>query len=501
MFNLGNQLLWEDEAETAVLGLNILKYGVPKAFDGKNLISQEWGNEFGDDYLWRWTPWLDKYIAALSFKIFGKSTAAARAPFAVLGVVSVVMAFFLARRIFQNSQIACLSVALLVVNVPFLLFCRQCRYYSPLILGTILTVYFFYGIMRSGRFSVIGFIVSTAIVIQSNMFSFFSVLGSLAAAYVCVPENRRTSRKVVIAYIAAFTAGGPVLLANLIFGKSAHIERLYTYWDNLKNCFADVHYFMFSFLLLGLFILGLLFCKKVADDARPHAGPMSFILIFCFSYVVLSALLPWHFFRYMVNMIPFYCILTAAIIYLLVRSRVLWIYAGILIVVSAHMYHPNELWPRKQRYIREKLCNMFPKFVKEITGDYKGPLKAVITYLDKHAGDDETIFVSYGAPVVQFYTNLTVIGGQDGRDLPAAMYPDWLLIRNFYFIDRPVARRYLEKNSAIIDKWINSGAYKNIEFPDVGDVYWENTPDPYFHLFASPGPRVVSGTVKLGKKR
>ena len=62
--NLSNRYLWEDEAETALLGRNILTFGIPKAFDGKTLISQEVGRDYDVNYVWRWTPWLDKYITA-----------------------------------------------------------------------------------------------------------------------------------------------------------------------------------------------------------------------------------------------------------------------------------------------------------------------------------------------------------------------------------------------------------------------------------------------------
>lgn len=38
-FNLGDRMLWGDEAETALLGVNITKFGVPKATDGKNYVT------------------------------------------------------------------------------------------------------------------------------------------------------------------------------------------------------------------------------------------------------------------------------------------------------------------------------------------------------------------------------------------------------------------------------------------------------------------------------
>ena len=79
-FWLDQRLLWMDEAETALLGRSILDQGVPTAFDGRNLVSQEVGREYGPNYVWRWTPWLDKYLAAGSFAVLGESTFAASAP-------------------------------------------------------------------------------------------------------------------------------------------------------------------------------------------------------------------------------------------------------------------------------------------------------------------------------------------------------------------------------------------------------------------------------------
>ena len=40
---LGSDYLWEDEGDTAVLASNILKYGVPKAWDGATFIDSDRG--------------------------------------------------------------------------------------------------------------------------------------------------------------------------------------------------------------------------------------------------------------------------------------------------------------------------------------------------------------------------------------------------------------------------------------------------------------------------
>src|SRR5215470_5794462 len=86
LYGLDRPRLWVDEAETALLARSIRVYGIPEARVGSDLISQEIGREFGPDLVWRWTPWLDKYVAAGSFALLGESTFAARLPFALIGL-------------------------------------------------------------------------------------------------------------------------------------------------------------------------------------------------------------------------------------------------------------------------------------------------------------------------------------------------------------------------------------------------------------------------------
>jgi len=44
--NLGNQYLWQDEAQTALISKTILRHGIPLGYDGKNYFSQDCGAEF-----------------------------------------------------------------------------------------------------------------------------------------------------------------------------------------------------------------------------------------------------------------------------------------------------------------------------------------------------------------------------------------------------------------------------------------------------------------------
>jgi 4-amino-4-deoxy-L-arabinose transferase-like glycosyltransferase len=121
-FSLDHRPFWQDEAETACLARNVLDYGVPKAFDGVNLISQESSREFNRDYIWRWSPWLQIYLTAGAFWLGGVNTVAGRLPFALLGFASVVIVYLLIKRLLGNLAWARLAAALMASSVLFLLF-------------------------------------------------------------------------------------------------------------------------------------------------------------------------------------------------------------------------------------------------------------------------------------------------------------------------------------------------------------------------------------------
>ena len=100
---------------------------------------------FGPDLLWRWSPWLQFYLAAASFAVFGVTTFAARLPFACLGLLTVALTFFFTRRAFGSERLARLSAGLLGLSVPFLLHCRQARWYA---LAYLLVICLFYALFE-----------------------------------------------------------------------------------------------------------------------------------------------------------------------------------------------------------------------------------------------------------------------------------------------------------------------------------------------------------------
>ena len=124
-YNLGDRMLWTDEAETALLAVNITKFGLPLADDGKNDLQRTRPGSRSEHNLWVWSPWLDEYVAASSFALLGRSTFSARLPFALLALASVALLCVVAWRASGSHELVLLAGFLYATCVPFVLHARQ----------------------------------------------------------------------------------------------------------------------------------------------------------------------------------------------------------------------------------------------------------------------------------------------------------------------------------------------------------------------------------------
>jgi 4-amino-4-deoxy-L-arabinose transferase-like glycosyltransferase len=140
---LGDRSLWQDEAETALIASNVLHTGLPGAWDGRLLVTQDNGNELTDSFLWAWTPWAMHYVAAAGMGVFGENSFGARWLFALLGCLSFPLFYSFVRRATGDRLLSVLTVVLMLTSVQYLLLLRQCRYYAllPLLFAVCLSGY------------------------------------------------------------------------------------------------------------------------------------------------------------------------------------------------------------------------------------------------------------------------------------------------------------------------------------------------------------------------
>jgi 4-amino-4-deoxy-L-arabinose transferase-like glycosyltransferase len=127
---LGRDYLWADEGDTAVLAKSILKFGVPTAWDGVSFIDADFGARLNDSLVMVSHPWLQYYVTAVSFALFGEAVWAARLPFALSGLATMALVYATVFRATRNRWTAATGAALLMLSVQFLLYARQSRHYT-----------------------------------------------------------------------------------------------------------------------------------------------------------------------------------------------------------------------------------------------------------------------------------------------------------------------------------------------------------------------------------
>lgn len=148
--NLGRYALWDDEAMVGLVAQGVLHTGDTSAVLDHNIVAYREGMlliNLKD----RSTPPLATYITAASFALFGVNTLAARMPFALAGLATVVLLLYWAGRAFKSLPLLAVFCMGLAGNVSFYLYARQCRYYAVAMLLTVVIAWLYLNWTRSER--------------------------------------------------------------------------------------------------------------------------------------------------------------------------------------------------------------------------------------------------------------------------------------------------------------------------------------------------------------
>ena len=461
--NLGNSYLWQDEAETALISKTVLNRGLPYGTDGKNSFSQDSGAEYGEYYLWNRHPWLQFYLVAASFKVFGTNTLAARLPFVLFGIGSILLTYFFSKSLLMSTKTAMLATVLLVLSVPFLLLCRQCRYYSPAIFFSLAALYAYIGILRKKRFAFIIFVASMFLLFNTQYLYVVSLLPAiLIHTLVC---HRERLRMVLLASAVVVVLNLPGIIwfggmeyeghhgafAVLTAGVMVFFKWIIAFTSQiLRYVFSPV-------LVLSAVILCVIALMGRKKNKLSHIDPVtkSGLLLLCgfiaSTLLVLALFCDCPFFRYLGPLIPVFCIIGAAILSPIMKFHP--IVPPVLITVMV-------------------LIGPMRHFLYEITHDYDGPIEGIVKYLKEHANEDDTVVTTYGDLPVKFYTDMRVVGGLTGEDLSAAKEAEWIILRKYG--DRTRTESILKHMAGKKYETIT------IAYPD---ILWENRPSPMYHHY------------------
>jgi len=180
---LTNHLFWDDEANTALFGRNLLKTGKLTAWDGHNLMGYRGGAELDENLVNTYMPPLQYYVAAAGFYLFGESTFGGRVLFVIAGLAGIAFLGIFVRHLAPPGFPWWLPSFLLAVTPAYLLYIRNCRYYSLGVLFTLMLLAALTSSLKTRRDWIMGWVLglgSTAALIFTNYIN-------AAAAFVFLP--------------------------------------------------------------------------------------------------------------------------------------------------------------------------------------------------------------------------------------------------------------------------------------------------------------------------
>jgi hypothetical protein len=491
-WGLSDRYLWQDEAATAVLSARLLKFGRPLAYDGVNLITTDMfyldedaitrqaadpkaavdfharEGEFKPDTTWKWQPWGLFAVVAASFKALGQTTLAARIPFAVAGLATVMLLFYMVRKYSGCFQMAAIAALFLVCNPYWILHARQCRYYSLSSLFLVLTLLGYLRWQQGLRGGAAAFVTAAWGWFQVDYGTVWPVLAVLFLHALLAGRYGWRRTAVIGAALAAIIA--PFFYLYELWGRASAPGAGWTerFMTNLFNTN--------EYVVPGLVVLA---TAALLVWRRGSLAPGERHLVILSGGIVLALLL-WiptvtvraHL-RYAIVAAPAGCVLTA---WMVVRAwgsraaRLAWLSAAILVVTpwaSAPMHALAP--PPKLSAISPWFRAEFAALSAGVFGHRPDPNRLVVEWLHENAAPSDEILINYEDLPLMFYLPNPIRGGMSAFRVEddAKTPPRFVVLRRSVpFTHWPIFLREVRRY-----QW----APVPLRAPD---VRWGNNPDP-----------------------
>lgn len=406
IYNLGSTPFWDDEASVAWFSKNLNGGCQLFAYDGNNAFFYRNGSLIDHNFIYN-NPPLDIYFAKISSLLFGETNFGFRFGFVLLGVFSIYVFYKIIKKTIDNRRWQFFSFTCFILSVNFLLFSRNCRYFSiELFCGLILyylILLFFESETKKNKF------------ILSFLFCIFSILiflGHFSQGFIMVVSIlfssillKKTSARLLITdhFILTFFSFFFFLFSSfyILYNKSwvrndmidtdMYILKIFKLTIWLIN---DLNrYFLFPIYLT--FFLILIFLKKNLKMKILSTSFMNFF-VFVIIFLGLSILLSPQptsktgsfEMRYIYSIFPFISILFAYFPAMFFEKihRIKLLSSFFLIIflsISIFFYIPI-LSP-----VRLTLIG----YLYQLNSDYKTVSSELIPYLKTHLIDKKTVRV------------------------------------------------------------------------------------------------------------
>ncbi|MFH1874301.1 MAG: glycosyltransferase family 39 protein [Pseudomonadota bacterium] len=490
-----------DESTTAIYARNILKFGVPTAWDGQNLLAAGNGSELNENLINAHIPWLHYYLVAGSFWFFGDNVIAGRLPSILFALATIALVYLSILRLTQDKLIANLCTLIISLSPSFLLYARYCRYNALVMLLAMLIFYIISFSNLSSKKRIFWLSVLVALLFYANYLIAACLIVAGFLIFFIFYFDEKKMEQYLLASVLGFLAFLPWLIIlnpfNLgLLGSAA-------YWDRKAITYFETFYYylrlfnsenLFPVVLLIIFLI-YFFREKQQDFKKCCLALFAFCL--CYTFLITSLTGSTLTSRYLSVLIPFLAIISPIILVRGLQKRILWIPVALLLIFTDFLSLPLLLKSGSGIFAISKNVaagNRFPLagYLYETHRDFPRSVDVAKDLLRKHTKKDDVLAVinpdfAYHlfddfADSLKFCCQLEMGSHLDleklKQELPSYVFtdetvPDWILVFGLHWKPLP---EYLKQ-------WEDLGIkYKLI---DKSDVFWfqGGHPELLAHIF------------------
>ncbi len=444
--------LWGDEAETALFARNILKYGMPKGWDGTNIMGINNGVVLDNNLINHTSPWSQYYLVAASFALFGQSSFSARLPFIILYILSIPLLYYVALHVTGKRGVATLATVVATFSVQGILFGYQARYYELTNVAGLLFLISAFKLLTTKRWPKILFVVSGIVFFYTNYVSwvafYFAVLAGMIGYLLYTRQGKSAIRTFVMRYIILsipiIAVSAPWYLIMQPFGNRGYIK-FFSLGETINSWYQYTSLAFFTFHNAGVFPIAMAVATGLTALVRivrkKTLACYILLLIIALLYVLIMALFTTVAWvdtvfaqaRYTTVMLPiFYLAVALVIADILDWNKWLGIVVILVYLTTNFLVYPPRF--------------LMKYFLHELTHPYQTPEILVANYLKSHAHKGDTAFVNFDrdheplifflGDEIRFVNRVSLVNTRifpKNRDIiPRYIYdfrgePDWLI--------------------------------------------------------------------------
>ncbi|KCZ72294.1 PMT family glycosyltransferase, 4-amino-4-deoxy-L-arabinose transferase [Candidatus Methanoperedens nitroreducens] len=300
--NLGSLTFWTDEMYQTYAALGLIQQGSPVLPSGMVYMRS----------------FLDTFLIAQSFKIFGVNEFAARLPSALFGVLTIPLVY-LAGKEFGNKRVGIIAAFLITFSVFEIVWNRDARMYSQFQFLYLLTAYLFYIFIKNRAWKVIpAIIVSFILAYYSHSQIWIFVL--IAFLYISYINLR--NKTYIKTYALFGVLGSIIIFSLLVFVNFLIPEEVLESGGKIADI-TVLHYMINSFhftLLTLITVSGMIFLISKNFGIFKKENNF-YLLINFFVPLLIITIFPWRTPRYAFFIYPFLIIIVSKILdYGLIRN-------------------------------------------------------------------------------------------------------------------------------------------------------------------------------------